>query len=281
MIRSRDSRRRLSGRLGILVVSLGTVTLAAHADPWVPSAGDGWTDLMVRQYDATRVFLPGQYSQSTVPGSELRYTMLRMTGTYGLGHRLSLEYDLRGARVEKTRTHHHLTTTLSATGVQDQEIGLNLALTQRRGFADSITVNVVAATGSTTTVPALGVGHTAVEPDFQVGFAGARWRVSLQAGSRVFLDSGVAQMRADLDLGMQLSRRFDLGAELFYVRTGGGPSPLPLTDSAERYDLLRPGIRLKYRVTRELKPYIEYEQDLAGQGIHAGRRITLGVSYAF
>jgi hypothetical protein len=281
MSRTGGTHRRLIGRLGILILTFATLTIAAHADPWVPPAGDGWTNLMLRQYDATQVFLPGQYSTSTVSGSELRYTMLRMTGIYGLGHRLSLEYDLRGARVEKIRTHHHVTTTFSATGVEDQEIGLNLALTQRRGFADSITLNVVAGTGSVNTVPALGVGHTAVEPDFQVGFTGARWRVSLQAGSRVFLDSGVAQMRADLDLGMQLSQRFDLGAELFYVRTGGGPSPLPRTDSAERYDLLRPGIRLKYRVTPRLKPYIEYEQDLAGRGIHAGRRITLGVTYAY
>lgn len=276
-----STHRRRIGCLGILILSSGTLTIAAHADPWVPSAGNGRTDLMLRQYDATQVFLPGQYSSNTLSGSELRYTMLRMTGTYGLGHRLSLEYDLRGARVEKIRIHHHRSTTFSATGVEDQEIGLNLALTQRRGFADSISLNVVAATGSVRTVPALGVGHAAVEPDFQVGFAGARWRISLEAGSRVFLDSGVAQMRADLDLGMQLSRRIDLGAELFYVRTGGGPSLLPLTDSAERYDLLRPGIRLKYRVTPRLKPYIEYEQDLAGQGIHAGRRITLGVTYEY
>ena len=281
MMRSGGAHRRRIGRFGILIVSCGTLTVAAHADPWVPSAGDGWTDLMVRQYDATRVFLPGQYSSNTLPGSEVRYTMLRMTGVLGLGHRWSLEYDLRGARVEKIRTHHRRSTPFSATGVEDQEIGVNLALTRRRGFADSITLNVVAAAGSVTTVPALGVGHTAVEPDFQIGFAGARWRVSLETGSRVFLDSGVAQMRADLDLGMRLSRRIDLGAELFYVRTVGAPSPLPPTDSAERYDLLRPGIRLKYRVTPQLKPYIEYEQDLAGQGIHAGRRITLGVTYAF
>ena len=281
MRKSCRTHGRLSGCLGTLALAFGTLTIAAHADPWVPSSGNGWTDLMVRQYDATQVFLPSQYSPSKVSGSELRYTMLRMTGIYGLGHRLSLEYDLRGARAEKIRTHHHRTTTLSAMGVQDQEVGLNLALTQRRGFADSITLNVVAATGSTRSAAPLGVGHTAVEPDFQIGFAGARWRVSLEAGSRVFLDSGVAQMRADLDLGMQLSRRFDLGAELFYVRTGGGPSPLPLSDSAERYNLLRPGIRLKYRVTPRLKPYLEYEQDLAGQGIHAGRRITLGVTYAY
>ncbi|MDE2397785.1 MAG: transporter [Burkholderiales bacterium] len=273
--------RRRRGRLGLLGLSCASLTLGAHAAPWVPDAGSGSTRLMLRHYDATRAFLPGQYGTSSQPGSEQRYSQLRVTGRHGLGHGLALEYDLRGARAEKIRTRHAKITRSSATGVEDQEVGLNLALTQRPEFADSVSLNLVVATGSATTVPALGVGHNALEPDFQAGWAGARWRVSAQAGARVFFDSGVTQMRADLDLGLRLAPRWQLGASLFYVRTVGGRSPLPPTDSGERYDLLRPGIRLEYRATPQLRPYVEYEQDLAGQGQHAGRRFTLGLSHAY
>lgn len=281
MTASRGRLRRRIGRLGMLILSCRALTVAALADPWVPPPGSGSFDFSLRRYDATSVFLPDRYGTATLPGSEQRYTMLRITGVQGLGARLSLEYDLRAARVQKIRIHHGRRVVERSTGVQDQELGLNVALTQRADFADSITLNVVAPAGSAGAVPALGVGHTAIEPDFQIGAAGARWRASLRVGSRVFVDSGVAQMRAELDAGLRLTRRVELGAVIFYVRTVGLRSPLPVTDSAERYDLLRPGLRLKFRVTRSLRPFVEYEQDLAGQAIHAGRRITVGVTYAY
>lgn len=273
--------RRELGRLGLFVIVLKLVAVAAHADAWVPSAGNGSFDFSVRQYDATASFLPGQFSTATLPGSELRHTMIRLTGEHGLGSRLSIEYDLRGARVEKIRVHHHSQIVSTALGVQDQEVGLNLALAQGKNFADSITLNVVAATGSIATTPELGVGHTALEPDVQVGFKGETWDVQLKTGSRVFLDSGIAQMRAELEAGVRITQRLRMGAILFYVRTIGVPNPNPLTDVAERYDLLRPGVEFKYRVTRRLKPFVEYEQDVAGQAIHSGRRITVGVTYAY
>lgn len=278
MSASHRGRRRI-GRLGVLVLCARMV--AAHADPWVPSAGNGSFDFALRQYDATQVFLPGQYGTATLAGSELRYTMLRLTGVQGVGGRLSIEYDLRAARVQKIRVHHHLRTVATATGVEDQEVGLNLALVQRAHFADSIALNVVVASGSASSIPALGVGHTAVEPDFQIGMAGARWRVALKSGPRIFVDGGVAQLRAEVDAQVRVTRRIELGAEVFYVRTMKLRAPLPVQDRSEQYDLLRPGVRLKYRVTAHLKPFIEYEQDVAGQGIHAGRRITLGVTYAY
>lgn len=277
-------RRRVGHRvgcLGTLVLLLRAFSIVAYADAWVPSAGNGAFDFSVRQYDATKVFLPNQFSSAMLPGSEQRYTMLRITGEHGLGHRLSIEYDLRAAQVEKIRVHHHKQTTSTAVGVEDQEIGLNFALTQRHGFADSLTLNVVAATGSVKSVPELGVGHTALEPDFQVGIARSGWELQLKTGSRVFLDSGIAQMRAELDAGIRLTQRLRLGAILFYVRTIGVPNPTPLTDAAERYDLLRPGVELKYRITSRLKPFVEFEQDVSGQAIHGGRRITLGVTYAY
>lgn len=268
-------------RLGMLVLSYWALTVVAHADPWVPPPANGSVDFTIRQLDATRVFLPDQYGTTTLPGSELRYTMLRITGVHGLASRLSIEYDLRAARVEKIRVHHGRRIVDAVTGAQDQEVGLNFALTQRPDFADSIMLNVVAAAGSVSSVPALGVGHTAVEPDVQIGFAGRWWRASLKAGSRVFVDGGAAQMRAELDTDIRLTRRLELGAAIFYVRTIRLRSSLPPTDAAERYNILRPGLRLKYRLSRHFKPFVEYEQDVAGQAIHAGRRVTVGVTYAY
>jgi hypothetical protein len=273
--------RRGVWRAAAAALVLASLPPLAGADPWVPPAGAGAMDFTLRQYDATQSFLPDQFGTATLPGSEQRYTMLRITGEHGLGGRLSIEYDLRAARIEKFRTHHGQSTVQSASGVQDQEVGLNLALTQRHHFADSVTLNVVAAAGSATSIPALGVGHTAIEPDFQLGFGGRRWRLALKTGPRVFVDGGAAQMRAELDSSMRLSPRIDLGLVLFYSRTVALRHPLPLTDSAERYDLLRPGVSLKYRINRHLKPFVEYEQYVAGQGIHAGRRITVGVQFAY
>ncbi len=272
--------RRWTWRTAAAVLALAPLP-PAFADPWIAAAGAGSVDFAIRQFDATQAFLPGEYGTSTLPASELRYSMLRMTGEHGLGHGLSIEYDLRAAHVEKIRTRHGRRVVESSLGVEDQEVGLNIGLTQGRRFADSIALNVVAATGSITSHPALGTGHTAVEPDFQAGFAASRWRVSLKTGPRVFVDGGAAQMRAELDASVRISRRIELGGVLFYVRTLAMRHPLPTTDSAERYDLLRPGLRLKYRISDRFKPFIEYEQDVAGQAIHAGRRISVGVSYAY
>jgi len=262
-------------------LALILVSIAAYADPWIPAAGDGSFEPSVRQYDATSAFPPGAYGTSTAASSEERYTMLRITGTHGIGHRLSIEYDLRAGRIQKIRVKHGRQIVNSATGVEDQEIGLNLGLRQRRHFADSIALNVVAPTGAVGTSPPLGVGQTAIEPDYQVGFAHGRFRASLEAGSRVFVDSGTAQMRVDVDTSFAIFHRVAIGATLFYVRTVLLRKPLPLPDAGEQYDVLRPGLRVKYRATRRFKPYVEYERDLAGEAIHAGRRFTVGFTYEY
>lgn len=268
-------------RVATAALAVAPLPPFAYADPWVPPADVGGVDFAIRQFDATQAFLPNQYSSATLPASELRYTMLRISGEHGLGHRLSIEYDLRAARVQKSRTRHGQRVVETSSGAEDQEVGLNIELTRGHAFADSITMNVVAAAGSTTSTPALGTGHTAVEPDFQAGLAGGGWRLSLKAGPRVFVDGGAAQMRAELVSSVRLSPRIELGATLFYVRTAVLRHPLPLTDGAERYDLLRPGLRLRFRITPRLKPFIEYERDVAGRAIHSGRRITVGVAYAY
>lgn len=248
----------------------------AHADPWIPASGDGSFEPMVRQYDATSSFPATGFSTSTHPSSEQRYTMYRITGTQGIGHGLSIEYDLRAAHADKIRYKHHTRLDQSASGAEDQVVGLNFGLRQHRSFADSIALNVVAPTGRVTSTPALGTGQTAIEPDYQLGLAGGRVFATMEVGSRVFLDGAAAQMRADLDVGLRLSHRLEVAGTLFLARTIVRRSPLPTVDAGEQYNVLRPGIRLKYRVTRHFRPFVGYENDFAGKAIHAGHRITIG-----
>lgn len=231
---------------------------------------------MVRQYDATSSFPASGFSTTSAASSEQRYTMYRITGTHGIGHGLSIEYDLRAAHADKIRYKHGIRSDVSSSGPQDEEIGLNFGLRQRRRFADSISLNVIAPTGRVSGVPALGTGRTSIEPDYQAGFARGPILATMELGSRVFVDGGAAQMRADIDIGVRLGRKLELAGTIFYVRTVALRNPLPSVDGAEQYNLLRPGIRLKFRASRHFKPFIGYEADMAGKAIHAGHRLTIG-----
>jgi hypothetical protein len=252
------------------------LALAARADPWIPAAGDGRIEPMVRFFDATQAFSPSGFGTATQPSSEVRYSMYRITGTQGIGGRLSIEYDLRAANLEKIRYKRGSRLIESASGPEDQEIGLNLGLHQRRGFADSIELNVIAPTGRVSGSPQLGTGHAALEPDYQLGIARGRFLATVTTGARVFVDGAAAQLRTDVDVGFHVTRNIELAGTLFFVRTLVRNSPLPAADAGERYDLLRPGVRIRYRVSRLFRPYLEYEDDVAGKAIHAGRRITVG-----
>lgn len=263
------------------VLALACLPTPAPADPWVPAAGDGTFEPMVRQYDATSAFPAAQFSSNTSASSEERDTMYRVTGVHGLGHRLSIEYDLRAGHLQKIRFKHNRRLMNSSSGEEDQEVGLNYGLRQLRAFADSVAVNFVASTGSTRTVPPLGTGQAAVEPDYQLGFRWGAALATLKTGPRVFLDGGAAQMRADMAVGIDLRNRIELTGTVFFVRTIRLRSRLAPTDGAEMYDLLRPGVRVKYRVSSHFKPFIAYEVNVAGRAIHAGRRISVGFAYDY
>ncbi len=202
--------------------------------------------------------------------------MYRITGTQGIGGRFSIEYDLRAARLEKIRYKRGSRVMQSASGLEDQEVGLNYGLRQGRGFADSIELNVVAPTGRASGVPQLGAGHAALEPDYQFGVARGRFFATVLTGARVFVDGAATQLRTDIDVGFHATSRIELAGTLFFVRTVVRNAPLPPADAGERYDLLRPGVRIRYRVSRHFKPFLEYEDAVAGKAIHAGRRITVG-----
>ncbi len=263
------------------LVLFAVSTRPAHADPWIPAAGHGVIDPMLRYFSANRAFSPTHFGSTTYPSSQQRETQLRITGSQGIGHGLSIEYDLRGGTVQDTRHHAGQPVVSRASGLEDQVIGLNYGLHQTQSFADSITLKAVFPTGSTSQSPALGSGKAAIEPDYQVGIARGAMFATLVAGPRVFLDGGAVQLRSSLSLGYRVAPRLRVSGSVFYVRTLQRQQVVALADRGEIYNLLRVGVKLEYLPSgrlRQWRPFIGYEDSLAGKGIHAGRRIVLGLA---
>jgi hypothetical protein len=253
----------------------------AQADPWVPAAGDGSAKLMVRLFDASRAYPSTGFGSSTIPASKQNETQLRITGVQGIGDGFSIEYDLRAGRKQDRSTKHGITNSLTATGLEDQEVGLNYGLIQSPLEALSMTMNVIVPTGSSHSNPALGTGHLAVEPDVQAGFKTGPFTFTGEFGSRIFTDSGVAQMRGTLYAGWHVLPRLTLFGTGFASRTLQNATSLQRTDQSEVYNIVRVGGGAEFKLTSRLRPYVEYEHSIAGQGIHAGDRITIGVSVVF
>ncbi len=264
-----------------MATALCLASLRVTADPWIPDAGAGYLEAMARQYVATRAFPPTSFSTATTAASEQRDLMYRATGVHGIGNGLSIEYDLRAGHLEKYRIKHGTAVVNSASGQEDQEVGLNYGLRQRARFADSIAFNYVVPTGSTHSIPALGTGQAAVEPDYQLGVDWRRMTATLKVGPRMFIDGGAAQMRLDMGVGVELLHRMEITGTLFVVRTVHLRSPLTAAEAAENYDLLRPGVKLKYRLNAHFRPFLAYERDVAGKAIHAGRRVSAGLAYEY
>lgn len=271
---SRKSPRATIARAAALVLAATLTGGPALADPWIPAAGDGVIKPEVRLYSADHHFSASNFSTATAPASKLNLNQFRVSGVAGIGYNLSLEYDLRLASARLS----HLGTTHTSTGVQDQELGLNYGLTQTKSFADSLTFNVIFPTGATKPAPALGTGRWAIEPDAQFGLHQGRFSATLIAGPRVFLDGAATQLRAELDLSARATRRLNLTGSVFYVSTLQQQHPLPTASQGELYNLLRLGAGARYRLTPTLSPFIEYDSDIAGKGIHAGQRIIAGIA---
>lgn len=252
----------------------------ADADPWIPAAGHGTFKPMLRYYTADRSFSETSFGTSTHSASVKDLWQLRLTGNHGIGSQLAVEYDLRAAQISVAHTH----ATYRATGWQDQLIGLNYGLRQTRTFADSVSVDLVFPTGSATDNPALSTGQTAVEPDYQVGIARRGWNATLRVGPRIFLDGQAVQLRADATLGVRITPRLTLGGRMFLVRTVHRSGTVPAEDEGELYDLFRPGLKLEYHPQgqfRNWRPFVGYDDYLAGKGMHAGHRIFIGVSLRY
>ena len=261
----------------------------ALADPWIPAAGHGTVQPMVRLFQSSGAYSAAGFTTSTIPASTQQETQLRVTGVAGIGDGFSIEYDLRAGRVRTARTRHvrigrvkrYQQIAKSASGLEDQEVGLNYGLVQTKPFADSVTFNLVFPTGSTSSVPQLGSGHFAVEPDFQAGIARGRFSATMLAGARIFFDSGTTEVRGSFYADMRVLPRISLFGTAFVSRTVQQAKSLPLTDLGEVYNIVRVGGGVEYRLTRILRPFAEYEVTVAGQGIHAGRRIVFGVALKY
>lgn len=251
-----------------------------RADPWIPAKHHGVVKPMLRYFSANKAFSGTTFGSSTHPSSRQRETQFRITGVQGIGHRLSIEYDLRGGALQKTRHHAGKTITNRSSGLEDQEVGLNYGLRQTASFADSIALNIVMPTGSTARVPALGTGRTAIEPDYQIGMSHGPMFATLLAGPRIFVGGGAIQLRTSISLGYRVTPRLRLGGTLFFVRTIHRRRALAAYPG-EIYNLLRLGVRLQYHPEGEWhqwRPFLAYEDSVAGQGIHAGKRIVLGIA---
>lgn len=272
---------RLAAKCTLLLLIAVLLTRPALADPWVPPAGNGVVKPMLRYFTGDRAFPSSGFSSTTVPASKETAVQLRTTGVLGLGHDLSLEYDLRGARVQTSRRRNSQEQTRTSTGLQDQEVGLNYGLTQTPAFAQSIELNMVAPTGRTEPPPSLGAGRWAAEPDYQLGLRHGRFGATLIFGPRVFLDGGATQLRATLGLSVNVLPRLTLYNETFFVRTIRQVHALPPGAAGEDYNLLRIGVGIQYRLTRRFRPFAAYDNYVAGQGVHAGNRVTVGVAIHF
>jgi hypothetical protein len=265
----------------MLASSLWCIAVAAKADPWIPAAGSGVVKPMVRWFNSQSAYPASGFTTTTLPASTERQTELRVTGVAGIGHGFSIEYDLRAGQLSTSRLKRHRLLKQSSTGLEDQIISLNYGLTQTAIFADSLTVNLVIPTGASNSAPALGVGHFAIEPDAQFGFAHGPFTLTLQGGARLFTDSGVTQLRATAYTGLQLSPSVVLLATGFVSRTVQQPNTVLLIDRGELYNLARLGVGVEYRLTRIWRPFIEYQTTVAGQSIHGGSRVVLGVSIRY
>ena len=249
-------------------------------------AGTGRINPILRYYRSDRVFPSSRFGSTTEPGTSVfSEKQLKITGEHNLGAGWALRYDLRAATVSKTKTRHGTRTTATATGLQDQAVGVVRDLTRSHSFVNALAVSIVLPTGSTTSDPQLGVGHLAVEPNYGLGiahrFGQHRASGSLSIGPRLFFDSGIIQWRASAGAGVMLTRSVDVFTTLFLARTVGANSTqafTPAPNASEVYNVLRGGLGVRFSLTPHVRPMVEYETDLAGQSNHAGSRLMLGVS---
>lgn len=272
---------RMAGTFAVLLAGALLPATRAWADPWIPPAGSGVMKPMVRFFGSDRAFPASSFTARTVKASKETVIQPRITGVFGLGSDLSLEYDFRGASVRTSRIKNHRDVVNSSTGPQDQEIGLNYGLTQAPDFAQSIAFNLVAPTGRVQPSPSLGTGRWSVEPDYQAGLRSGRFSATLILGPRVFLDGKATQLRSTVDLAVHALSRLTVFSEAFFVRTIQMAHTLTPSASGELYNLLRAKIGLTYRLTPRYRPFFAYEDDIAGRGIHAGQRITIGMAIHF
>lgn len=278
--------RRSSLAALFVVTIVGALLLgapAAEAGAYIPVAGSGDVEAMVRYAFGDQAFSPSAFSGATFPSSKEEKTQLRVTGEQGLGNGFSLTYDLRYGFLYRSKTKHGHTTDNTNDGLQDEEVGINYGLTQTNAFSDALGLSLIVPGSSAAKIPGLDSGQYALEPDYLIGFKPGFLNLTglWYAGSRVFTDGGMVQFRTEFELEAPVLPRLDLAGKVFFVRSAQLSGYNSLKDAGERYNLLRLGVEARYRMRDGLEPFVAYEDYVAGKGGHADQRLTLGIKVSF
>lgn len=255
----------------------------AIAGAWIPAAGRGEVEPMLRYSFADRSFDATSFSSKTHRSTKEQAAQIRLTGDHGLGHRFSLVYDFRYAYLHQSKTKKGTTIVDTNKGLQDQLIGLNYGLMQRKDFADAVGLSIIYPGSPAGAHPALDCGQWALEPDYFIGFKPgfADLTADLAFGARVFLDGGVIQFRTHFKVSAPITLRTQLFGKLLFIRSVRMSGYNELRDRAERYDILRLGIGMQFRVTKNIDSILAYDEDVAGIAFHANHRFTIGVKVKY
>jgi len=279
---------RTNLNLGILTLlgCIGAFVIAPSlAAQQIPEAGKGKVKVETRFYRAHAVFPAASFSTSRLPSKKtVTGSLTKIVGDYGLGGKWAFLYHLRFAYLDKSKKQASFTTF----GLQDQTIGIERGLRQGDGFSDAVDLKFVLPTGSTTSVPQLGTGHFAIEPDYEMGFThhvGKRFVYGdVSIGPRIFTNSGVTQLQTSGELGGRFFRKINVFGTVFLARTLNGRTAVGqpgVPNASEYYDLLRVGGGFEFAGWKSLRPMIAYQQGVAGQGIYAGSRLVFGFTVHF
>jgi hypothetical protein len=271
--------RRFGVALAICASLPALFPAAARAGAWLPAAGSGDVEALLRYDYADRQFPANSFSGATLPGSSEHKTQIRLLGEQGLGGGFSLDYDLRYGFLYRSKVRNGIRTVVTNDGLQDQKIGLNYGLTQDTGFADAIGLGVVLPGSSATGSPGLDSGQWAAEPVYRLGFKPGFWNLTtdFDIGTRIFMDGGAAQFRTHLEIRVPVVHGLHLAGKLFFVRSARLGAYNDLRDHGELYNLFRVGIEAAFHLTDHVEPVLAYEDDVAGAGRHASQRFTIGV----
>ncbi len=269
--------------LAISTLLTGLFPAAARAGAWLPAAGSGDVEAMLRYDYADRQFPANSFSTATLPGSSEHKTQIRLLGEHGLGSGFSLDYDLRYGFLYRSKIRHGVKIVDTNGGLQDQTIGLNYGLTQGASFADAIGLGVVLPGSSATGSPGLDSGQWAAEPVYRLGFKPGFWNLTtdFDIGTRIFMDGGGAQFRTHLEIRAPVVHGLYLTGKFFFVRSARLSAYNDLRDHGELYNLFRVGVAAAFHLTDHIEPVVAYEDDVAGLGRHASQRFTIGIKISY
>ena len=258
-------------RITALLVACTLPPAIACADPRLPQPHHGKSQVIARWSFGNTAFRLPTFGAARKPASCEYESLSRYTGTYGLSRNWAIEYDLRAAETGKSGHGY----AQNARGFQDQLIGIERGLHQGARFADAVSLNVLIPTGAKRA--ALGSGVMALQPGYEAEIRGNGPHTpfaSLTIALRMYSGGFGSQWRASAQVGERITPRIEASGLLAYYR-----STSALTVGPAAYDELRAGVELKRTSQSGVRPFLRYEQDIAGRNVHAMRRISFGLEF--